>query len=182
MEMSSPSLPSTQQSTLGYGHLVDAMCSLLLETSAVEQSSPCSNSPRFADTDTRPGSHPKRQDGEVGTFILHCRCWLLVCFCLPSAFLRIVLWLLDFYVSASTSFLVVSPPVVMNRGGPVGGTLHIAVVGLSVLAGSIAAPPVPAILIHLIMESVVDLGRGVASSQDKVENLMRYFTQGVFLF
>lgn len=70
----------------------------------------------------------------------------------------------------------------MSRGGPVGGTLHIAIVGLSVLAGSIAAPPVPAILIHLIVESVVDLGRGVASSQDKVDNLTRYFTQGVFLF
>lgn len=97
--------------------------------------------------------------GWRGTFILRCRCWLLACFCLSSGFLCIVLWLLDFYVSASTSFLVVSPPVVMSRGGPVGGTLHIAIVGLFVLAGSIAAPPVPAILIHLIMESVVDLGR-----------------------
>lgn len=55
---------------------------------------------------------------------------------------------------------MVSPPVVMGRRCPVGCSLHIAVVGLFVLAGPIAAPPVPTILIHLIMESVVDLGRG----------------------
>lgn len=55
---------------------------------------------------------------------------------------------------------MVSPPVVMSRGRPVGGALHIAIVGLFVLAGPIATPPVPTVLIHFIMESVVDLSEG----------------------
>lgn len=77
---------------------------------------------------------------------------------------------------------MVSPPVVMSGGRPVGGTLHIAVVGLFVLAGSIAAPPVPAILIHLIMESVVDLHGGVSTCQGEAAKPTRELTQGVFLF
>lgn len=56
----------------------------------------------------------------------------------------------------------------MSRGSSVGGALHIAIVGLFVLAGSIAAPPVPAILIHLIVESVVDLGRGSVSGTGRL--------------
>ncbi|KAM7329444.1 hypothetical protein ACRRTK_011057 [Alexandromys fortis] len=52
------------------------------------------------------------------------------------------------HIHASTSFLVVSPPVVMGRGCPVGNMLHI--------AGPIAAPPVTTMLTHLVMESVVD--------------------------
>lgn len=78
---------------------------------------------------------------------------------------------------------MVSPPVVMGRGCPVGCTLHIAIVGLFVLAGPIAAPPVPTILIHLVIESVVDLGRGKCPVvKTQVSPLQRYFTQEVFVY
>lgn len=50
------------------------------------------------------------------------------------------------------------PPVVTGGGCPVGGALHIAVIGLAALARPGAAPPVLAVLVHLFVESVVHLG------------------------
>lgn len=70
----------------------------------------------------------------------------------------------------------------MSRGSSVGGALHIAIVGLFVLAGSIAAPPVPAILIHLIVESVVDLGRGsVQQSRQARQSNEIFYPQSPFV-
>lgn len=61
---------------------------------------------------------------------------------------------------------MLSPPVVMTRGRPVGGAFDVAVIGLSVLARPTAAPPVTSILIHLVMERVVYLDRGrICSTQ-----------------
>lgn len=54
---------------------------------------------------------------------------------------------------------MLSPPVVMGRGCPVGGAFHVAVIWLLVLTRPIAAPPVSPVLIHLVVESMVHLGR-----------------------
>lgn len=94
------------------------------------------------------------------TFRLCCWHWLCSWFCLSFAFFRIVLWFLDFYESASTVFLMLSPPIVVSRGRPVGGAFDVAEIWLLVLTWPVAAPPVSPVLVHLVMESMVDLGGG----------------------
>lgn len=86
------------------------------------------------------------------TFILRC-CELG----LPFAFLGVVLRFLDFDVGAPAGALVLSPPVVVRGGSPVGRTLHVAVVGLLELTRPVAAPPMAPVLVHLVVEGVVYL-------------------------
>lgn len=51
---------------------------------------------------------------------------------------------------------MVLPPGVQSRRSPVHGPLHEAKVGLAVLAGPVAFPPVLPVHINLIVETVVD--------------------------
>lgn len=53
---------------------------------------------------------------------------------------------------------MLSPPVVMCRGYPVGGAFDIAVIRLFILTRPIAAPPVSAVLFHFIVKRVIHLG------------------------
>lgn len=100
----------------------------------------------------------------AGTVTFPLRCCELG---LPFAFLGVVLRLLDFDERAPAGVLVLSPPVVVRGGRPVGGALHVAVVGLSELARPVAAPPVAPVLVHLVVEGVVHLApsKGVSTEQ-----------------
>lgn len=51
---------------------------------------------------------------------------------------------------------MVLPPGVQRRWSPIHGPLHKAKVGLAVLAGPVAFPPVLPVHINLIVETVVD--------------------------
>lgn len=73
------------------------------------------------------------------------------------ALLPVPLWFFHLGVGAPAGALVVVPPRVSERRGAVHGSLHVTEIGLPVLAGSIAAPPVLTIHIHFVMEAVVDL-------------------------
>lgn len=76
---------------------------------------------------------------------------------LSTLLLSVPLWLLDLGVSPSTGALMFTPPWVSCGGDPVHRSLHVAKVGFPLLARTVTAPPVLAVGIHLIMESVVDL-------------------------
>lgn len=85
---------------------------------------------------------------------------LSVLFSILLAFFAVSFRLLDLGVGPPTCPPVVLPPGVQGRRSAVHGPLHVAKVGLAVLAGPIALPPVLPVHINFIMETVVDLTRG----------------------
>lgn len=85
---------------------------------------------------------------------------LLVLFGILLAFFAVSFGLLDFGVGAAACPLVVPPPGVQGRRSPIHGPLHVAKVGLAVLARPIAPPPVLPVHVNLIMETVIDLKMG----------------------
>lgn len=109
-----------------------------------------------------PLSQPRAKHRQQVTFIFG-GCGQLPQFCLSFALPGVVLWLLDFDISAAAGPLVLGPPVVVSGGRPVGGALDVAIVGLPVPARAAAAPPVSPVLVHLVVESVVH--RYIGSSQ-----------------
>ena len=62
----------------------------------------------------------------------------------------------DFRVTPATTGLVLRPPPVIRARCPVHRTLHHTVEGLSVLAGSVALPPMRFVECDLVMKVVVD--------------------------
>lgn len=82
---------------------------------------------------------------------------LSILFSILLAFLAVSFRLFDLGVSPPACPLVVLPPGVLSRRSTVHGSLHKAKVGLAVLAGSVALPPVLPVHIDFIVETVVDL-------------------------
>lgn len=84
------------------------------------------------------------------------------------AFFAISFRLLDFGVCATTCSLVILPPRVQRRRSSIHGSLHVAKVGFTLLAGPITPPPVLPVHINLIVEAVVDSNLGPTGFVDPV--------------
>ena len=77
---------------------------------------------------------------------------------------------LDFYKRPATHGLVFRPPPVIRARRPVHRPLHHAVEGLSLLAGSVALPPMSFVECDLVMKVVVngDIGAGLLVDSEHV--------------
>lgn len=95
------------------------------------------------------------RNSKVLAFIF-CFCFRILVFLLPL-FNAISLRFLDLCEGSPARPLVVCPPRIAGSGRPVHGPLHVTEKWFPLLTGAVASPPVLTIIVHFIVEAVINL-------------------------